>query len=247
MRLIITTAAPAGVVRQDLAVQTAAAITAIYPTLASRQILYLLNDCGMVVVSNRTAVDKIAAIRAQAPGLATTIVMDADGQPWPERGVTLAHVAARGHQRLLTDASEACRFEARATGIRRDAVAYTYLYAGATVVCAESPATLARDMVTVRPTLMIAVPRVFEKLCRRSRQGRAGVPHAPGPLPLGCGCRPAALGESAPWAASWRAPGTAVSRRRLSGIPRHSRGNRRPTPSIGIRQRAFAPHGCAAR
>lgn len=43
-------------------------------------------------------------------------------------------------------------------------VIYTYLYAGATVVFAESPATLARDMVKVRPTLMTAVPRVFEKL-----------------------------------------------------------------------------------
>jgi long-chain acyl-CoA synthetase len=43
-------------------------------------------------------------------------------------------------------------------------VLYAYLYAGATVVFAESPATLARDMVKVRPTLMTAVPRVFEKL-----------------------------------------------------------------------------------
>ena len=196
-----------------------------YPTLTSGQVLYLLNDCGakLAVISNRAEVEKIAAIRAQAPGLVTTIVMDADGQPWPERVVTLAEVATRGHQRLVTDAGEARRFEARATSIRRDAVAtiiytsgtsgdpkgvmlthhnllsnveaavsvlgvtsddialsflpfshaferivlYTYLYAGATVVCAESPATLARDLVTVRPTLMTAVPRVFEKLYER--------------------------------------------------------------------------------
>jgi long-chain acyl-CoA synthetase len=46
-------------------------------------------------------------------------------------------------------------------------VLYTYLYAGATVVCAESLTTLARDMVKVRPTLMTAVPRVFEKLYAR--------------------------------------------------------------------------------
>ncbi|MET0216137.1 MAG: long-chain fatty acid--CoA ligase [Vicinamibacterales bacterium] len=210
----------------DLAVQTAGAITVpIYPTLTSGQVLYLLNDCGakLAVISNRAEVEKIAAIRAQAPGLMTTIVMDADGQPWPERVVTLAEVATRGHQRLVTDAGETRRFEARATSIRRDAVAtiiytsgtsgdpkgvmlthhnllsnveaavrvlaltsddvalsflpfshaferivlYTYLYAGATVVCAESPATLARDMVRVRPTLMTAVPRVFEKLYQR--------------------------------------------------------------------------------
>jgi long-subunit acyl-CoA synthetase (AMP-forming) len=42
-------------------------------------------------------------------------------------------------------------------------VVYTYLCAGASVVFAESPETLARDMVKVRPTLTTAVPRVFEK------------------------------------------------------------------------------------
>jgi long-chain acyl-CoA synthetase len=39
-----------------------------------------------------------------------------------------------------------------------------YLYAGASVAFAESPDTLARDLVDVQPTLMTAVPRVFEKL-----------------------------------------------------------------------------------
>jgi long-chain acyl-CoA synthetase len=43
-------------------------------------------------------------------------------------------------------------------------VLYTYLYAGASVTFGESPETLAEDMVTIRPTLMTAVPRVFEKL-----------------------------------------------------------------------------------
>ena len=72
----------------DLAVQTAGAITVpVYPTLTSEQILYLLKDCGatLAVVSNRAGLDKIVAIRPRAPRLATTIVMDADGQPWPER------------------------------------------------------------------------------------------------------------------------------------------------------------------
>jgi long-chain acyl-CoA synthetase len=210
----------------DLAVQTAGAITVpIYPTLTSEQILYLLNDCGatLAVVSNRAGVEKIAAIRPRAPRLATTIVMDADGQPWPEQVVTVADVSARGQRRRLTDDADGRRFQERATRIRDDAVAtiiytsgtegepkgvmlthrnllsnveaaltvldvrsddvalsflplshafermvlYTYLYAGATVVCAESPATLARDMITVRPTLMTAVPRVFEKLYAR--------------------------------------------------------------------------------
>ena len=213
----------------DLAVLMAGAVTVpIYPTLTSGQVLYLLNDCGakLAVVSDRAAAQKIAAVCAQVSRFATTIVMDADGQPWPDAVITLAEVAARGHQRLLAEATGARRFEERAARIRRDAVAtiiytsgtggdpkgvmlthhnllsnveaavrvlgvasddvaltflplshafermvlYTYLYTGATIVCAESPATLARDMVKVRPTLMTAVPRVFEKLYDRIHQ-----------------------------------------------------------------------------
>jgi len=44
---------------------------------------------------------------------------------------------------------------------------YTYLYAGAVLTFAESMNTLARDMRAVRPTVMTAVPRVFEKLQAR--------------------------------------------------------------------------------
>ncbi|MBZ5559970.1 MAG: long-chain fatty acid--CoA ligase [Acidobacteriia bacterium] len=49
-------------------------------------------------------------------------------------------------------------------------VLYMYLCAGASVTFAESPDTLARDMVNVRPTLMTAVPRVFEKLHARIQE-----------------------------------------------------------------------------
>jgi long-chain acyl-CoA synthetase len=49
-------------------------------------------------------------------------------------------------------------------------VLYMYLDAGASVAFAESPETLARDMVNVRPTLMTAVPRVFEKLHARIQE-----------------------------------------------------------------------------
>ena len=210
----------------DLAVLTAGGVTVpVYPTLTSGQVRYILKDCAakVAVVSNRAQVEKIAAIRAQLSDFATAVVMDADGQSWPEGVLTLADVATRGHRRLITRRAEERLFKERAAVIARDALAtiiytsgttgepkgvmlthdnllsnveaavavlgvtdkdialsflplshafermvvYTYLYAGATVVFAESLETLARDMVKVRPTIMTGVPRVFEKLDAR--------------------------------------------------------------------------------
>jgi long-chain acyl-CoA synthetase len=46
-------------------------------------------------------------------------------------------------------------------------VGYLYLYKGVTVIFAESLDTVARDIAAVRPTIMTAVPRVYEKLYTR--------------------------------------------------------------------------------
>jgi len=210
----------------DLAVLTAGGVTVpVYPTLTSGQVCSILGDCAakIAVVSNRAQIEKIAAVRAQLTGLATVVVMDADGPAWPEGVLTLADVAARGHTHLNASAIEGHLRVERAIGVTREAVAtiiytsgttgepkgvmlthrnvlcnveaavevlgvtdedvalsflppshafermvlYTYLYAGATIAFAESPETVARDMVNVRPTLMTAVPRVFEKLYAR--------------------------------------------------------------------------------
>lgn len=216
----------------DMAVLAAGGVTVpVYPTLTSGQVHYILNDCGakLAVVSDRAQLEKITAICAELPGLATVIVMDADGRCLPEGALALADVAARGHQRLTTGTAEGRLFEERTAAISRDALAtiiytsgttgepkgvmlthanllsnvevavgvlgvndddialsflplshsfermvlYTYLYAGATVAFAESPGTLARDMVSVRPTLMTVVPRVLEKLHDRIHEAIA--------------------------------------------------------------------------
>ena len=118
----------------DLAVLTAGGVTVpVYPTLTSGQVRYILNDCAakVAVVSNRAQVEKIAAIRAQLSGFATVVVMDADGQPWPEGVMTLAEVAARGHRRLMTGAAEGRLFKERAAVIARDALA-TIIYTSGT-------------------------------------------------------------------------------------------------------------------
>jgi long-chain acyl-CoA synthetase len=54
-------------------------------------------------------------------------------------------------------------------------VSYVYLASGTSIVFAEAVDTVARDIVAVRPTVMTAVPRVFEKLhARITEKGASG-------------------------------------------------------------------------
>jgi long-chain acyl-CoA synthetase len=55
-------------------------------------------------------------------------------------------------------------------------LAYVGLFNGVTIVFAESLETVARDILTVRPTLMTGVPRVYEKFEARIRQKGDGLP-----------------------------------------------------------------------
>lgn len=55
-------------------------------------------------------------------------------------------------------------------------VVYKYLYTGVTVIFAESLETVARDLVTVKPTVMTGVPRVYEKLHARVLESVAQAP-----------------------------------------------------------------------
>ena len=55
-------------------------------------------------------------------------------------------------------------------------VVLLYLYRGATVTFAESLDTIARDLSTVKPTVMTGVPRVYEKFHARVHAAVAGAP-----------------------------------------------------------------------
>jgi long-chain acyl-CoA synthetase len=219
----------------DLAVLGAGGVTVpIYPTLTSEQACYIANDCGatLAVVSNRAQVEKLAPVRTRLAGVSPVVVMDVDGQPWPEDVVPLVELAARSQRRLVADVTARADFAERSAAITRDALAtiiytsgttgepkgvmlthgnilsnveaahellgvteddvalsflplshaferivlYTYLYAGASVAFAESPETLARDLVAVRPTLMTAVPRVLERLHDRIQETAVQAP-----------------------------------------------------------------------
>ena len=56
------------------------------------------------------------------------------------------------------------------------AVVLLYLYHGVTVTFAESLDTIARDLGTVKPTVMTGVPRVYEKFHARVHEAVAGAP-----------------------------------------------------------------------
>ena len=56
------------------------------------------------------------------------------------------------------------------------AVVCLYLYHGVTVTFAESLDTIARDLATVKPTVMTGVPRVYEKFHARVHEAVAGAP-----------------------------------------------------------------------
>ncbi len=53
---------------------------------------------------------------------------------------------------------------------------YLMMMAGASVAYAESLDTVTHDMIAVRPTVMLGVPRFFEKLYARVQEGLAGAP-----------------------------------------------------------------------
>jgi long-chain acyl-CoA synthetase len=116
------------------------------------------------------AEDRLFTERAAAVGRnALATIIYTSGTTGEPKGVMLTHgnllsnvEAAVGVLRV-TDEDVALSFLPLSHAFAR-MVLYLYFYAGATITFAESPETLARDMVKVRPTLMTAVPRVFEKL-----------------------------------------------------------------------------------
>ena len=96
---------------------------------------------------------------------------------------------------------------------------YRYLWTGMTIYYAESLTTVARDLARVRPTIMAAVPRVFEKVHATIREKVAeGPAHPAGALRVG---HRASAGVAPAHGWTGRAPGAdrppAAAARRRAG------------------------------
>jgi long-chain acyl-CoA synthetase len=215
----------------DVAVLAAGAVDVpIYTTLTPAQILYILNDAGVVaaVVSNAVQAAKISAIRAQAKTLSHVIVMDPEGtrdtlafedirrrgrealsrtpdavdtraaEVRPQDLATIIYTSGttgdpKGvmltHDNLVQN-TEACRDVVANMGgvdsclsflplchvFERLAGHYLMLEHGCTVAYAESIDHVAANLLEVRPSVLLAVPRFYEKVRGRVLEKVAAAP-----------------------------------------------------------------------
>jgi long-chain acyl-CoA synthetase len=199
----------------------------IYPTQATPQVSYILNDSGAraLFVSGRAAYERIADALGEAPGVERVFFFDPDGAE--ESGATtLEDLIARGRELneqrpgLIGELARAVSPEDLSTIIytsgttgepkgvmlthsnfvsnlidssghlafsERDVALsvlplshvlerlgmYMYVHHGMSVYFAESLEKIGDNMREVRPTVMLCVPRLFEKILARIRERAA--------------------------------------------------------------------------
>jgi long-chain acyl-CoA synthetase len=121
------------------------------------------------------------AVRAITPDHLATIIYTS-GTTGEPKGVMLTHGSLSANMRaatLVLDVDHddvALSFLPLSHSFERMA-AYVYLFAGVTMVFAESFDTVGRDIVAVRPTIITGVPRAYEKMqARVMEKGQAGSP-----------------------------------------------------------------------
>lgn len=143
-----------------------------------------LEDRGRLVLAGQPAGSPWAwaPLAAIDPDSLATIIYTSGttGQP---KGVMLSHVNVLSNARASGEVIQvgpsdlALSFLPLSHALER-MVVYAYLYFGVSLAFAESLDTVARDLQALKPTIMTAVPRVFEKLHARimSQVEDAGVP-----------------------------------------------------------------------
>jgi long-chain acyl-CoA synthetase len=124
-----------------------------------------------IVASWGVAKEYTDAARAIQPADLATLIYTS-GTTGDPKGVMLTHGNLTSNMRASLEAfpvghqDVALSFLPLSHAFER-LVSYVYLASGTSIVFAESIDTVARDIVAVRPTVMTAVPRVFEKLHAR--------------------------------------------------------------------------------
>jgi long-chain acyl-CoA synthetase len=133
-------------------------------SVAGRGHARLMNEWG----AGRDFKERARAVR---PDQLATIIYTS-GTTGEPKGVMLTHanvvsnVKAGADVLQLSQQDIALSFLPLSHSFER-AVSFIYLLSGVTIVFAESLDTIARDIATVKPTLITGVPRVFEKLYAR--------------------------------------------------------------------------------
>jgi long-chain acyl-CoA synthetase len=111
-----------------------------------------------------------SALTVQPDDLASIIYTS--GTTGPPKGVMLSHanfvsnIKAVGFVVSFLPADTALSFLPLSHVLERTAT-FVFLYHGATIAYAESVETISENLLEVRPTVMISVPRLFEKMCAR--------------------------------------------------------------------------------
>lgn len=204
-------------VMTDYAVIGLGAVTVpVYPSLVPEQIRYIVrdSDAKVVIVSDRKLWDKVAAVRAELPGIGHFVSFE--DRP-AESVLSLNELEARGEKArqadpgffkqaalsvkpddlasiiytsgttgipkgvMLTQSNFVSNVEALATIIsfgEQDTDlsflplshvlerlgTFAFMSRGVSMAYAESVETVAENLVEVRPSIMISVPRLFEKI-----------------------------------------------------------------------------------
>lgn len=188
----------------------------IYPTLASEQVRYIINDSDarIAVCSNTDQLDKVLSIKDRIPQVSTFILMTGDA---PEGVLSLREIRAKGDEILEKEPAffensastvgpgdlASIIYTSGTTGIPKGVMlthgnfvsnvkaltdivpfgvkdtalsflplshvlermcTFAFLSTGTSLAYAESVDTVADNLMEVRPTIMVSVPRLFDKI-----------------------------------------------------------------------------------
>jgi long-chain acyl-CoA synthetase len=151
-----------------------------------------LDEWGLSSGDSHSAAESEGAEPASAPvtALDPATIVYTSGTTGEPKGVVLTHGNIVSNARALiarygiTCDDSIVSYLPLAHAFERTCGHYVFLFAGGTVAYAESRATVAEDVRTMRPTVLIAVPRVLEKACETARDAvergpwvRRGVVH----------------------------------------------------------------------